>query len=341
MEEQRLLKLLEKIKGIHAAIIGDVCLDAYWHVDMKRSELSKETPYYTRPIVKEIFSGGAMANVAANLSALGVSTISLFSILGKDWRGKILLDIFKSFKFDTSGIIWEKNRFTPTFLKPVLRGYETQQEGERYDFLTPSPPDSKTVERLYTAFEEAVSSFDCVLIGDQVLNGVITEDLIDRLSCLAAEYGEGKQNIVFTADSRTKIERFIHMVWKPNESEAARALGMDTLKSREETGNKMLEMGARLVFMTLGAEGCLLAEKNGTEYISGFKAVPPLDIVGAGDSFHAAMAVSLAAGADPKEAAIMGNLAASITTKKIGTTGTASPEEILKVYRDQKAKLAN
>jgi bifunctional ADP-heptose synthase (sugar kinase/adenylyltransferase) len=51
------------------------------------------------------------------------------------------------------------------------------------------------------------------------------------------------------------------------------------------------------------------------------------------------MAVSLAAGADPKEAAIMGNLAASVTIKKIGTTGTASPEEILKVYKDHKAKI--
>jgi sugar/nucleoside kinase (ribokinase family) len=91
--------------------------------------------------------------------------------------------------------------------------------------------------------------------------------------------------------------------------------------------------------MTLGAKGCLLAEKNGTEHISGFKAVPPLDIVGAGDSFHAAMAASLAAGADPKEAAIMGNLAAFVTIKKTGTTGTASPEEILKVYKDHKAKI--
>jgi bifunctional ADP-heptose synthase (sugar kinase/adenylyltransferase) len=58
-----------------------------------------------------------------------------------------------------------------------------------------------------------------------------------------------------------------------------------------------------------------------------------VDFVGAGDTFHAAIAACLTAGGRAEEAAFLGNLAASVTVAKIGTTGTATPEEILDRYR--------
>jgi sugar/nucleoside kinase (ribokinase family) len=58
---------------------------------------------------------------------------------------------------------------------------------------------------------------------------------------------------------------------------------------------------------------------------------PPIDTVGAGDSFLAALTTALAAGANPIEAARLGHFAAAVTIRKLGITGTASPEEILSV----------
>jgi bifunctional ADP-heptose synthase (sugar kinase/adenylyltransferase) len=55
----------------------------------------------------------------------------------------------------------------------------------------------------------------------------------------------------------------------------------------------------------------------------------PIDIVGAGDSAMAAIGAALASGAHPLEAAQLGNLAAAVTIRKLGTTGTASAAEIL------------
>lgn len=33
-------------KNARIGIIGDFCVDIYWHADMRKSELSRETPHY-------------------------------------------------------------------------------------------------------------------------------------------------------------------------------------------------------------------------------------------------------------------------------------------------------
>jgi bifunctional ADP-heptose synthase (sugar kinase/adenylyltransferase) len=60
----------------------------------------------------------------------------------------------------------------------------------------------------------------------------------------------------------------------------------------------------------------------------------PIDIVGAGDSTMAGIVTSLCAGAAPGEAALVGNLVASITIQQIGTTGTASRQQALERFRE-------
>jgi sugar/nucleoside kinase (ribokinase family) len=54
----------------------------------------------------------------------------------------------------------------------------------------------------------------------------------------------------------------------------------------------------------------------------------PLDIVGAGDSATAGIVSALCAGATLEEAAIVGNVVASITVQQIGTTGTATQQQV-------------
>ena len=63
--------------------------------------------------------------------------------------------------------------------------------------------------------------------------------------------------------------------------------------------------------------------KTGCEHVPAVAVDPPIDIVGAGDSCMAAIVSALCSGAEPVQAAFMGNLAASITIQQVGTTGTA------------------
>jgi sugar/nucleoside kinase (ribokinase family) len=68
------------------------------------------------------------------------------------------------------------------------------------------------------------------------------------------------------------------------------------------------------------------------------ESVPPipieveLDTCGAGDTVDAGVAAGLAGGATLYEAAEVGNIAAGVTIQKIGTTGTATPDEMLSLY---------
>ena len=54
----------------------------------------------------------------------------------------------------------------------------------------------------------------------------------------------------------------------------------------------------------------------------------PIDIVGAGDAATSGIVTALLAGADELEAAELGNLVASITIRQLGTTGTATPDQL-------------
>jgi sugar/nucleoside kinase (ribokinase family) len=85
------------------------------------------------------------------------------------------------------------------------------------------------------------------------------------------------------------------------------------------------------LFITLGKDGCLVFEGGESHLVPSIPVEPPLDPVGAGDSFLAGLSAALAVKAGPLEAARLGHLAAAVTIKKLGITGAASPEEIITV----------
>ena len=67
-----------------------------------------------------------------------------------------------------------------------------------------------------------------------------------------------------------------------------------------------------------------------------------IDPTGAGDSATAAAVLALCAGAELPEAALVGNLVASITVQQIGTTGVARPDQLpprLDLWRQQQTPL--
>jgi len=60
---------------------------------------------------------------------------------------------------------------------------------------------------------------------------------------------------------------------------------------------------------------------DGIDLVPGIEILGPVDPVGAGDSFLAATAASVAGGATPAEAAEIGNFAAAVTVQKLQQTG--------------------
>ena len=109
----------------------------------------------------------------------------------------------------------------------------------------------------------------------------------------------------------------------------------------EINGDKDIEgMGQHLVkylnctvLITRGEKGMSLIEKNSkVKHIPTF-AKEVYDIIGAGDTVVATLALCLASGASYEEAATIANYAAGITVGKVGTS-TVSPSELKEIMKD-------
>jgi ribokinase len=76
--------------------------------------------------------------------------------------------------------------------------------------------------------------------------------------------------------------------------------------------------GIRRVIITLGANGSLLASRDGSEYVPPF-AVKSVDSTGAGDAFIGSFAAFLGEGVPEREAVRRANLYAGLSTTGVGT----------------------
>jgi rfaE bifunctional protein kinase chain/domain len=332
---ERLTGILDSFPDRKIGVVGDLGLDAYWYADMTRSFLSRETPHFARPVVREEYSPGAGANVADNLQVLGVGQVVVLSVLGDDWRGAILRQEIARRGIVVERLIVAPQRSTTTFIKPVLMGYDSQQEAPRLDFENAEPLGPELEQELIDGVCQGLSELDAVLVADQLdVNGTISERVREALNQLASDHPAK----VFVADSRQRIGLFRNMFLKPNWVEATAAVhpGRDPrgLAPGElaKIGLTLCQRSGRPTFVTLSEDGVLVCTDDAQRRVPVPPVRPPLDPVGAGDAFIAALAASLSVGATPWEAGAIANLAAAVTVEKINETGTASPDEIRERY---------
>jgi ribokinase len=106
----------------------------------------------------------------------------------------------------------------------------------------------------------------------------------------------------------------------PNESEAETITGMlvRNVEDAKRCAQKLLSGGVRRVILTLGANGSLLAGKDGMEHLPAFP-VKAVDSTGAGDAFIGSFAVFLGEGLAEREAVRRANLYAGLSTTGVGT----------------------
>jgi len=321
---------LNRIDSISIGVLGDLALDIYWYADMKKSELSRETPHYPLPVVREVMSLGAGGNVTANIAALKPAKLFVSGICGDDWRGEILRKKLEDIGADTSGLIAEPGRFTQAYCKPMRMGIsDVIYEDPRLDFAAVDAPSAGTEAGILGWLDKVDGKLDALCVCDQFKNGVITEAVLSRLC---------RMKTPVLVDSRYKIGRFaVNGVLKPNEDEcraALASLGLPVSDDPESMARTLSAHTGANVLLTLGEAGNLFVSADGAD-CTAVPVIPcegPLDICGAGDTSMAAFACCLAAGASPAEAAQTAVCASAVTIKKIGMTGTATREEIIELH---------
>src|SRR5579862_3644206 len=106
----------------------------------------------------------------------------------------------------------------------------------------------------------------------------------------------------------------------PNESEAETITGLPvrSVDDAKRCAEKLLNGGIGRVLITLGANGSLLAGKDGMWHVPAYF-MKSVDSTGAGDAFIGSFATFLGEGVPEREAAMRANLYAGLSTLGVGT----------------------
>ena len=334
MDQQRVKEILEKIKSSKIAVYGDYCLDAYWIMDLKGSEVSVETGLQAEATASHYYTPGGAANIVANLSALKPAKIKTIGVIGDDIYGRELTSQLKALNADTSSLVIQKDNFnTYTYLKK----YRGDVEDPRSDFGVYNQRSKETDDQILNNIREALKEYDVLIINQQVAGSLNNESFIDGANKLFEEFDDK----IFIVDSRHYNDKFRNVYRKTNDVETAALCGVSVNPSETIPASDLMRYGKDVynefkkpVFATCGSRGVIVFDKTGTHEIPGIQLTTKLDTVGAGDTGISAIALCLAAGISPEEAAVFGNYASAVTVQKLFTTGTASDEEILEISTD-------
>jgi rfaE bifunctional protein kinase chain/domain len=334
MIKEQLQKILYKIGSVKIAVVGDFCLDAYWFIDEAMSEISIETNQATRPVSKQRYSLGGAGNVTNNLAAMGVKDVRAFGVIGTDPFGAEMKSIMKEACIGSDNLLIQEEKWsTHTYAKPYLN----DRELNRVDFGNFNTLLKKTADQLINNLTAQIPEVDIVIINQQVPSGIHTVYFKQKLLSLIHRFP--KKN--FIVDSRNYNDYYNGTIRKMNDTEAARLCGVNKRPDENVTyyecvtyAKELFKRFSKPLFITRGSRGSLIIDEQGISETPGLMILAETDTVGAGDSYLAGAASTLAAGFSMAEAAHVGNFVAGVTVQKMFQTGTATPEEILNIGAD-------
>ena len=337
MDVARLRHLLGGFERSTVLVLGDYFLDKYLIIDPQLSEVSLETGLEAHQVVDVRCSPGAAGNLAANLRAMDVGVVSL-GTLGDDGEGWELSRQLEKRGVSVAHMVTVPGRLNSTYTKPMVQKSDgSERELNRLDVKDRSELGREVEELLVEHLRSAVHDVDAVAVVDQDLDlgcGVLTNAVRTEMEALAQQH----PRVFFVVDSRRRLGMYRHVLTKPNANELLQAVrpGWQGDISRallDESAKELSRRTAKPVYVTLGSEGVFVYEGDRCEHVTAVRVEGPIDPVGAGDSLMAGITASLCSGATLAEAALVGNLVASVTIQQIGVTGTASREQVLERFQ--------
>ncbi len=226
--------------------------------------------------------GGSPSNLGMNMQRLG-NNVRLVSSVGTDGFGDFLVGYIKNLGLDTDGVAQIAD--VPTTMILVTR--------------------SKTVSDF-----EAYRGADTHILPSQVPDNLLSNTAIFHTTCFALSLNPA-QNTILDAASRAKVfgcklsidVNYAQKIWQNNaeareivakyishgayvkcsEVDWERLYG-DKLTDAEAAAQHFLELGAGEVCITLGGDGCYVANTEGGYFLEARK-VDVKDTTGAGDAF--------------------------------------------------------
>lgn len=169
---------------------------------------------------------------------------------------------------------------------------------------------------------QSVQRFDALLQAAEIIICQLEVPAETVAWTLARGHELGKQVILNPAPATGPLpaDWFAHIDYlTPNESEAEALSGVAVTDqdSARRAGERLLQLGAGKVIITLGAQGALLVTAQGHRHFPA-PVVQPLDTTAAGDTFIGGFAAGLVRGLEEGEAIAFGQRAAALSVTRAG-----------------------
>lgn len=328
LSRDRLVALLDAAAGHRVAVVGDVMLDVYLRGDVER--ISPEAPVPVVRVRERKFALGGAANVAQNVAAVG-AVPAIVALVGRDRPAEILREMLGAINADAGSMV-AADRPTTTKTRVLARVQQVVRFDEEEDGdLTPGD-----LPVMLGAVERAVAEADALVLEDYN-KGLLVPAVI---ACAIRAARARAIPIVVDPKYRNFFCYGGATIFKPNRRELEAALGAAVdLDHPEALPATVHRLDVENLLLTLGERGMVLVSRSGEVHRVPTTAREVYDVVGAGDTVTAYLAAMLAAGATPREAAIVANFAAGVEVGKLGAA-TVSREEVVAAYDEYRERAA-
>jgi ribokinase len=278
---------------------GALNLDKLFKVNMiaKEDEEASVTDF-------KISGGGSAANTIVGLAKLGLKT-GFIGKVASDTEGEFLLADLRKEGVNIEGITVAENGRSGTVMGFI------DIKGDRALYVDPGVNDQLDFHEInldYVVDTKFIhlSSF----VAQLPFNA--QKQVIAQLSAIKICFDPGA---IYARKGLNANKPLISRSYAvlPNELEIQQLTGDDY-----KTGaKKFLELGAELVAVKLGKQGCYVTDGKDSHLIKAYK-VEAVDTTGAGDAFNAGFIYGLVKGKDLYECGLLGNFVASRCVSAIG-----------------------
>jgi fructokinase len=273
----------------------------------------------------EIHAGGVTANNLTQVARLGATT-GWLGLIGDDENGRIIQKAFKDDAMDLSGIEITKGEYSSLTWIPV------DAQGERCIYMFPNVTGKISVHQVRSRFAPHIKRAKHFHTEASQLHiapvkealhvakdaGVRTLFDLDVSPNFFAQSNLGTQEEL--ADALKLVD-----VLKPCKA-AARELTGDA--DYEKIAKKLLKLGPKLVAITMGSDGCLIASDKEKAQVPAFK-VDVVDTTGAGDAFMGGLSYALLQGWDLKKVGTFANACAALCCTKVGARAMSKRDDVI------------
>ena len=319
----QLQALLERVRGLKIACVGDLMLDRYVYGEVSR--ISPEAPIPVLKTRRTTAMPGGVGNVARNVAALG-GVARLGAVVGQDAEGQELVELIAAEDGIEDAV--ERRAGVATIVKTrfVAAGQQLLRLDEEDAAVSANHSD-------------AFSGASVILLSDYA-KGVVSDAVIAQ--AIAAARSTGVPVVVDPKGRDFARYGAVDLI-KPNASELAGATGLP-VETDEEVEAALAALlatsTAKAVVVTRAGKGMSLMRRDGPVAHFPGRAREVFDVSGAGDTGLAALGLAMGAGTSLETAVEFAILASGVVVGKAGSA-VVSPAELIDAEMSQHAASAH